>query len=271
MTGQRVESGIIASLSAKGWSRNYPAISLDDLIIWSSRNRPFIIIRETKTLERERERENEGRTIPLRVVHLFRYEWIRQWVGTVPKDFQVAAKLSSTSSWNPRLQSMLHWIYCPPTCTTPWKTTFAPHEPRQPPWQPLPSAVPAHTSLSLEPSFLTFAPPSKSCQLLPGWLLLHILRSTDRHLSLSPSSSCSPISLLANFACHCGERSSRPLGENTSYGLSRVKEIFLSILLEDEDGDDRNYSSLINYRRTLRGGTLVGMIIRRVSYFEIPH
>lgn len=164
---------------------------------------------------------------------------------------------------------MLHWIYCPPTCTTPWKTTFAPHEPRQPPWQPLPSAVPAHTSLSLEPSFLTFAPPSKSCQLLPGWLLLHILRSTDRHLSLSPSSSCSPISLLANFACHCGERSSRPLGENTSYGLSRVKEIFLSILLEDEDGDDRNYSSLINYRRSLRG--LVGMIIRRVSYFEIPH
>lgn len=55
-----------------------------------------------------------GRTIPLRAVRLFRYEWIRQWVGTVPKDFQVAAKLSSTPVWNPRLQSMLHWIYCPP-------------------------------------------------------------------------------------------------------------------------------------------------------------
>ena len=62
---------IIAQLSGKG---NYPAISLDDLIIWSSRNRPFIITRETKTLKIERERENGGRTIPLRVVHLFRYE-----------------------------------------------------------------------------------------------------------------------------------------------------------------------------------------------------
>lgn len=57
--------------------------------------------------------EEAGRTIPLRAVCLFRYEWIRQWVGTVPKDFQVAAKLSSTPGWNPRLQSMLHWIYCP--------------------------------------------------------------------------------------------------------------------------------------------------------------
>ena len=77
--------------------------------------------------------------------------------------------------------------------------------------------------LSLEPSFLTFAPPRVSpASCYPGWLLLHILRPTDRHPS--SSSSCSPISLLANFACHCGERSSRP--PSREHLLRFVKEIF---------------------------------------------